>query len=150
MCKCNIKIYVVFIIIMENNKISGIFMKKKQKNEKNKDEKNKEEQDKEEQEKQEYKQKYERKILSKQEILSSIPQNALDCENINLKSTKTEYRWRILNIENIENEIIEISMKLKDAERLFLNQSGNWIEYNNNNNNNNYDKYVVKSYYYYE
>jgi hypothetical protein len=115
---------------MENNKISGIFTKKKK--EKNENKKN-----------------IERKILSKQEILSSIPQDALFCENTNLQSTKTEYRWRILNIKNIENEIIEISIKSQNSHRLFLNQNGEWVE-NNNCNYYDYDKYVTKSYYYYE
>ena len=112
---------------MNNNKINGIFTKKNKINKIN----------------------IKRKILSKQEILSSIPQDASVYENINLQSTKTEYRWRILNIENVKNEIIEISIKSQNSERLFLNQNGEWVE-NNNCNYNDYDKYVTKSYYYYE
>lgn len=87
-----------------------------------------------------------KKILSKEEILSSIPIDSFDHEKKDLQENKTEYRWRILNIENIGNEIIEISIKYPNKNRLYLNQSGEWIEYDSQN----YDKYVVKSYYYYE
>jgi hypothetical protein len=87
-----------------------------------------------------------KKILSKEEILSSIPNNSFDSEQKDLQNVKTEYRWRIMNIENIDNEIIEISIKKTNENRLYLNQSGEWIEYDSQN----YDKYVTKSYYYYE
>lgn len=118
----------------ENANITNIFVKKKDINkDKNKNNKNKQKTK-------------EIKILQKKEILSSIPKNAIEHENKTLQNEKTEYRWRILNIEEIENEIIEISIKEPNKNRLFMTQSGIWKEYDNNN----FDKYVVKSYYYYE
>jgi hypothetical protein len=97
---------------------------------------------------------YERKILSKNEILSSIPQNALEQEDINLSLSKIELRWRIFKIPNIENEIIEISQKEPNKNRLYMNQNGNWVEYNDNDKNKDkydkYEQYIVKKFYYYQ
>jgi hypothetical protein len=87
-----------------------------------------------------------KKILSKEEILSSIPNNSFDSEQKDLQEIKTEYRWRIMNIENVENEIIEISIKNPNENRSYLNQRGEWIEYDSQI----YDKYVTKSFYHYE
>lgn len=88
-----------------------------------------------------------KKILSKDEILSSIPENALDHEDENLLLIKTETRWRIFQIPDFENEVIEISYKIPDKERLYMSQNGKWINYTTSNN---FDQYVIKSHYLYE
>lgn len=87
-----------------------------------------------------------KKILSKDEILSSIPNNSLKSEDKNLQMIKTECRWRIMKFDNIENEIIEISIKKPNEKRLFVNQNNEWIEHEENNN---YDKFVIESFFYY-
>ena len=88
-----------------------------------------------------------KKILSKDEILSSIPENTLDYEDKNLSLTKIETRWRIFQIPEFENEVIEISYKIPNQERLYMSQNGKWINYTLSAI---YDKYVIKSYYLYE
>lgn len=89
----------------------------------------------------------ERLILPKNEILSSIPKDAKDQEDKNLAMTKIELRWRIFKIPNIENEIIEISQKPPNEERLYMSQKSKWRKYNDNGK---YDKYIIKQYYHYQ
>jgi hypothetical protein len=88
----------------------------------------------------------ERKILSKSEIFASIPKDAKNEEDIDLSKIKNELRWRIFKIPNVENEIIEMSQKLPNKERLYMNQKGDWILYNDDGK---YDKYIINKYYYY-
>ena len=88
-----------------------------------------------------------KKILSKDEIMSSIPNNAIENEDINLSLSKTEYRWRIFKIPDIENDIIEISHKIPNQKRNYINQNGEWSEYNDDGK---FDHYIIKTLYYYQ
>lgn len=90
-----------------------------------------------------------RKVLPKNDIMDSIPKNSLNEEDKNFALTKTETRWRIFKFPNIENEIVEISQKNPNNERLYLNQNNKWhkkIDYDDNK----YNKYMIKKYYHYE
>ena len=87
-----------------------------------------------------------RKILSKDEILASIPKNALKEKNTEHTLTHDETRWRIFQLPNHENEIIEISKKKPNEERLYMNQNGSWILYDGDDK---FDVYVVDEFYYY-
>jgi hypothetical protein len=87
-----------------------------------------------------------RKILSKNEIMSSIPNDALSEENLNLASSKTEIRWRIFKFPNIDNNIIEISQKTPNGTRLFMSQNSEWVEHNDDNI---YNQYIIEKYYHY-
>jgi hypothetical protein len=89
----------------------------------------------------------ERMILPKNEILSSIPKDATNQEDKNLALSKVELRWRIFKIPNIENEIVEISQKPPNSERLYMSQKSKWRKYNDDGK---YDKYIIKQYYYYQ
>ncbi len=86
-------------------------------------------------------------ILSKNDIISSIPIDAKSEEDLDLALTKLEIRLRIFKFPNTENEIVEISQKKYGDERLFLNHENKWISYNIDNV---YDKYLIKKYYYYQ
>jgi hypothetical protein len=89
----------------------------------------------------------ERIILPKNEILASIPKDAKEQEDKDLALSKIELRWRIFKIPNIENEIVEISQKPPNGERLYMSQKSKWKKYNDDGK---YDKYVIKQYYYYQ
>jgi hypothetical protein len=89
----------------------------------------------------------ERIILQKNEILSSIPKNAKEQEDKELALTKIELRWRIFKFPNMQNEIIEISQKPPNGERLYMSQKSKWIKYNDDKS---YDQYLIKQYYYYQ
>lgn len=88
-----------------------------------------------------------RKILPKEQILKSIPENAKTEQNNELEKTHMEIRWRIFKFPNIENEIIEMSQKEPEKERLYMNQKGEWIKYSDNNK---YNQYLVKQFYHYQ
>lgn len=87
-------------------------------------------------------------ILSKDDIINSIPKNYLNTQSNdeNIKY-KTEFRWRIFKLPNIHNELIEISLKKYNENRLFMHKDGNWKEYNDCMDN--YMQYLIKEYYYY-
>jgi hypothetical protein len=89
----------------------------------------------------------ERIILQKNEILASIPKDAKEKEDKELALSKIELRWRIFKFPNIENEIIEISQKLPNEERLYMSQKSKWKKYIDDGK---YDKYLIKQYYYYQ
>jgi len=84
--------------------------------------------------------------LQENEILESIPDDALENEDVKLASQNTEYRWRILELPNRENKIIEISYKNPDEDRLFMSHSGKWIKYDNTEQ---FEQYVIRKYYSY-
>lgn len=86
-------------------------------------------------------------ILQKNEILSSIPKDAKEQEDKNLALTKIELRWRIFKLPNMQNEIIEISQKSPNDERLYINHKNTWEKYHDDGI---YDKYLIKQYYYYQ
>lgn len=86
-----------------------------------------------------------RKKISRVEILKSIPKNALNYPNDELKKTNIEWRWRIYNID--DKEYIEISYT-KDGDKLFLNYNNKWIKYIEDKLKS-YENMIVKEYYYY-
>jgi len=87
-----------------------------------------------------------KKILSKEEIMNSIPKKCLKEEDKKLKTMMTEYRWRILKIDGYERDIVEISYKEPDSERLYINSKNEWIKMEIEEK---YDNYVIDRYYYY-
>ena len=48
-------------------------------------------------------------VLSKFEVMQTIPDNALHYPDIEKSKTNAEMRWRIFKLPNKDNEIIEIS-----------------------------------------
>lgn len=84
--------------------------------------------------------------LSKEEILKSIPENALKVANNELTKTHIEWRWRIFEIPNRANKLIEMSFKKPNDQRMYINKSGSWV---NSEVGKEYDKFVVDEYYSY-
>ncbi len=89
-----------------------------------------------------------RKVLPKDDIINSIPENATNEEDKILASTKTEMRWRIFKFPDIENEILEISQKKPNEERLYIGQNNKWNK-KTDYDDNKYNQYLIKKYYYY-
>ena len=87
------------------------------------------------------------KILPKNKIMSSIPENAKTEEDIDLAKTHLEIRWRIFKFPNIDNEIIEMSQKLLNNNRLYMNKKGDWVNYNDDDK---YNQYIIKKFYHYQ
>jgi len=85
-------------------------------------------------------------ILSKDEIMNSIPKEATENENIDQQNNATEYRWRIIKLPNKKNDIIEMSYKKPNEERFFMSRVGNWVKYDGID----FSSYVVKTYYFYQ
>jgi hypothetical protein len=88
-----------------------------------------------------------KKILTKLEVMQTIPQNAINIENKIAQQTCKELRWRIFKLPNKKNEFIEISYKHPKEERMFLNKNGKWI---NDNIPIEYDIFLINQYYIYE
>jgi hypothetical protein len=65
--------------------------------------------------------------ISKDEILRSIPKNALKKSDNNLSQTKTEWRWRIFKFPNKKSDVIEISFKKPSDKRMYINGNGTWV-----------------------
>ncbi len=79
--------------------------------------------------------------LDKYSILSTIPEEHYKtAQNF---PNKTEWRWRLFNINN--RSVIEISYKEPNKEREYLNKYGKWITYEEVTEFNNYleDQYYV-------
>lgn len=86
-------------------------------------------------------------VLSKFEIMETIPKNAENIKNHDAEKTSKEFRWRLFKLPNKENEIIEISYKLPNEPRMFMNKSGKWV---NREIGTQYDQFITKEYYVYE
>jgi hypothetical protein len=85
-------------------------------------------------------------VLSKDEILESIPKNAFKKQNSGLAKINIEWRWRIFKIPNRENTLIEISFKKPNDKRMYIDKSGKWI---NSEVDKEFDKFVIDEYYVY-
>lgn len=88
----------------------------------------------------------ENNILSKKEILDSIP---IDCSNVsnnNFSQVMTEWRWRFLKIPDKNNEVVEISYKTPNENRKYINNKGDWVERNIGTE---FDIFVTDEYYFY-
>ena len=86
-------------------------------------------------------------ILSKYDVMQTIPKNAVIKQDEKQKEKCKEWRWRIFKLPTKENEIIEISYKLPHESRMFMNKNKKWI---NINIDNIFDNYVIEEYYVYE
>ena len=86
------------------------------------------------------------KILSKKEIIDSIPKPNFKKRNEDKSKTNIEWRWRFFNIPNKKNELVEISYKHPEKKRKYINQSGEWVEREISLD---FDKYVTNEYYHY-
>jgi len=82
--------------------------------------------------------------LQKDSVKNDIPKNSFKEEQKDLALKHTEWRWRILEINNIE--VIEISFKMPNKKRVFMNRHGEWKKRDIDPI---YDKYVIEAYYYY-
>jgi hypothetical protein len=88
----------------------------------------------------------EKKILIKDEVIKLIPEDAKNEEDKELAKSMIELRWRIFKFPDFENEIIEMSEKKPNQERMYRSKNGEWILYDDNGK---YDPYIVEKYYYY-
>jgi len=84
--------------------------------------------------------------LSKKDIMDSIPKDALTECNLKLALCKTEWRWRIFKFPDKKNEIVEISYKKPNEDRLYINKTGDWTKATVDEF---YDKFVTKQFYSY-
>jgi hypothetical protein len=69
-------------------------------------------------------------ILSLQDIINSIPSNSVKGPNSNLQKTHTEWRWRFFDIKG--RKLIEISKlppSSPDTQRIYMDNTGNWVKY---------------------
>lgn len=85
-------------------------------------------------------------MISRKEVIKTIPCDCLKCPNLEFAKTKTEWRWRIFKLPNKNNETIEISMKRPNEERKYINKLGEWIQCEVSEE---FDVYVTSSYYNY-
>lgn len=83
-------------------------------------------------------------ILDLKDIVQSIPQTATKQPDSNLSKTCVEWRWRFYNINN--RKMIEISKKEPNKERIYMNNSSKWTEYNLDDS---FDKFIVDTHYCY-
>jgi len=85
-------------------------------------------------------------ILSKKEILDSIPINYQTTKNTILETTHIEWRWRFFKFPNKKNETVEISYKSPNKKRKYIDKTGEWVERDISND---IDNFVISEYYHY-
>lgn len=85
-------------------------------------------------------------VLSKKEIINSIPQPVFKNRDQNLSKINIEWRWRFFKIPNKKNEVVEISYKHPDQKRKYINQLGEWVEKEISSE---FDQFVIDEYYHY-
>ncbi len=85
--------------------------------------------------------KYKIKLESLKEI---IPVNHLKQKNKDLRKTHTEWRWRLLNIN--DKTLVEISFKNPEEQRKYMNKKGEYVFYNLDSK---YDGFVEDEFYVY-
>jgi hypothetical protein len=86
-------------------------------------------------------------ILSKYEVMQTIPTSALSEKNDKIANVCKELRWRIFKLPDKENEIIEISYKMPNEPRMYMNKSAKWV---NREIGDKYNQFLIKEYYVYE
>lgn len=86
-------------------------------------------------------------ILSKYEVMQTIPSIAVFKKDEHASELCKELRWRIFKFPERENEIVEISYKLPNEPRMFMNKYGKWV---NRDIGDEYNQFLVKEYYVYE
>lgn len=82
--------------------------------------------------------------LSITEIQKSIPIGASDKPNSELEKTHTEWRWRFFNMEG--RNLVEISQKKINNNRIYIDNTGKWIYFELDNN---WEQYITESKYFY-
>jgi hypothetical protein len=88
-----------------------------------------------------------KKTFPKDELMASIPNNAKSEPDQELEKSHIEIRWRIFKFPNIQNEIIEMSQKIPNQERLYMNKNGKWVNFNDDGK---YDQFITEKYYHYQ
>jgi len=83
-------------------------------------------------------------MLSLEDIKKSIPQNALSQPDSNLQLTRTEWRWRFFNFNG--RQLIEISWKEPNTDRVYVDNTGRWINYSLDKE---WEKYITNAKYFY-
>lgn len=85
-------------------------------------------------------------VLSKNEIIKSIPKPFFQKEDSILSQINIEWRWRFFKIPNKKNEVVEISYKHPNKKRKYINSSGEWVERDIGKE---FDQYIVEEFYHY-
>ncbi len=83
-------------------------------------------------------------ILDINDIMRTIPNNAMTKPDRELEKTHTEWRWRFFDVKG--RKLIEISKKHLCDDRMYVDNRGSWIHHSNTNE---WDKFVVNTMYHY-
>lgn len=83
-------------------------------------------------------------VLSLQDIIKSIPQNANKTPSTELQKTHTEWRWRFFDLRG--RKLIEISKMAPGTNRVYMDNRGKWTEYSLKKE---WDKFIVDTRYCY-
>ena len=83
-------------------------------------------------------------VLDINDIMRTIPNNAMTKPDRELEKTHTEWRWRFFNVKG--RKLIEISKKHLCDDRMYVDNRGSWIRHNNVSE---WDKFVVNTMYHY-
>jgi hypothetical protein len=86
----------------------------------------------------------EQMVLYIDDIKSSIPVDAVNVPNEKLEKTHTEVRWRFFDLKG--RKLIEISKKSPDKKRVYVDNTGKWVDYELKGN---WNKFLIGSKYYY-
>lgn len=84
-------------------------------------------------------------ILNINDIMKTIPNNAMTKPDNEMGKTHTEWRWRFFDIKG--RKLIEISKKQPNNKRLYVDNTGSWIHYDNNINQ--WNNFLVNTVYHY-
>lgn len=82
--------------------------------------------------------------LSLDAVKQSIPANSVREQDPSLAEYMTEWRWRILNIN--DSEIVEMSYKKPNEDRIYMSKTGKWKK---SEVDPIFDRYVIETYYCY-
>lgn len=82
--------------------------------------------------------------LKKEDIEKMIPSSYVEKENLELRKSMIEWRWRVFEINN--KTYTEISKMEPNKKRIYLNKYEKWVELEDNTL---YDKYIIKQYFCY-
>ena len=66
-------------------------------------------------------------LLTKSDVIESIPKNFVKYVDPVLANVNTEWRWRIFKFPNKKNEVVEISFKKPRDKRMYINKTGEWV-----------------------
>lgn len=83
-------------------------------------------------------------ILSIKDISQSIPMTSYSSPNPELQKTHTEHRWRFFDLKG--RKLIEISRQSPGRDRIFVDNKGNWINFELKGN---WDQFLIDTRYYY-